>query len=83
MRATCPRPSHPPWFDHPNNFWWRVSLGIVEHLTMQFAPVYCHLGPNILLSILFPNTPNCVLPSGRETKCHTHKKQQAKLQLLL
>jgi hypothetical protein len=25
MRATYPAPSHPPWFDHPNNTWWGVG----------------------------------------------------------
>jgi hypothetical protein len=29
------RPSHPPWFDHPNNIWWRVQ--IMELLIMQFS----------------------------------------------
>jgi hypothetical protein len=34
MHATCPYPSHPPWFDHANNIWWRVQ--IVEHIIMRF-----------------------------------------------
>jgi hypothetical protein len=21
-----PRPFHPPWFDHPNNKWWRIQM---------------------------------------------------------
>jgi hypothetical protein len=21
-----PRSCHPPWFDHPNNIWWSVSV---------------------------------------------------------
>jgi hypothetical protein len=27
-----PCPSHPPWFDHPNNIWWSVQ--IIKFLVM-------------------------------------------------
>jgi hypothetical protein len=38
-----PRPSHPPWFDHPNNIWWRVQT--MQLLIMQFYTVSCHFIP--------------------------------------
>jgi hypothetical protein len=31
-----PRPSHPPWFDHPNNIWWWAQ--VMKLLTMQCSP---------------------------------------------
>jgi hypothetical protein len=34
------RPSHPPWFDLPNNSWWRVQ--IMELLIMQFYLSSCY-----------------------------------------
>jgi hypothetical protein len=54
-----PRPSHPPRFDHSNNFWWKVQT--MQLLMMQFFPVSVTsslLGPNIPLSALFSNTLN-------------------------
>jgi hypothetical protein len=35
-----PRPSSPPWFDHPNNTSWSVQ--IMKLLIMQFYPPSCH-----------------------------------------
>jgi hypothetical protein len=32
--AFCvPRPSHPPWFDHPNN-WWSVEIYEAPHYSV-------------------------------------------------
>jgi hypothetical protein len=47
--------SHHPWFDHPNNIWWRLQ--IMELLKMASC-LFMPLGPNILLSTLFSNTLN-------------------------
>jgi hypothetical protein len=33
-----PHPSHAPWFDHPNNIWWRVQ--VMTLLIMQSSPVF-------------------------------------------
>jgi hypothetical protein len=30
------RPSHLPWFNHPNNIWWRIQA--VKFIVMQFSP---------------------------------------------
>jgi hypothetical protein len=38
-----PRQSPPPWFDHPNNIWWRVQ--IMKLLIMQFSSASCHSIP--------------------------------------
>jgi hypothetical protein len=35
-----PHPSHPPWFEHPNNI--RRRLQIMELLIMQLSPPSCH-----------------------------------------
>jgi hypothetical protein len=47
-------PSHPS-FNYPDNIWWREHM---MFLIMLFSPTFCYisslLGPNILLSILFP-----------------------------
>jgi hypothetical protein len=29
-------PPHPPWFNHPNNIWWRIQA--VKFIIMQFSP---------------------------------------------
>jgi hypothetical protein len=38
-----PRPSHPPWFNDPNNIWWRVQN--MELCVMQFSPWSRHFIP--------------------------------------
>jgi hypothetical protein len=48
-----PRPSHPPWVDHPNNIWWRAQ--VLKLLMMQSSPASL-LGPNNLLSALLSDT---------------------------
>jgi hypothetical protein len=51
-------PSHPPWFYHLNNIWWRVKF--MKLLIMEFSPTSCYFlyfGPNILSS-LFLHTVN-------------------------
>jgi hypothetical protein len=45
-----PRPTHPPWSDHPNTIWWRVQ--IMALLIMQFSPASRHFIP--LRSKYFP-----------------------------
>jgi hypothetical protein len=35
-----PRPSHSPWFDHPNNIWWRTQ--ILKFLIMSFSVRYSY-----------------------------------------
>jgi hypothetical protein len=37
------RPSYLPWFDHPNNSWWRLQ--VMKLLIMQSSPVSRHLLP--------------------------------------
>jgi hypothetical protein len=54
-----PHPSHPPWFDHPNNIWWSVQ--VIKLLIMQSSPSpasSCPLCPNILLSTMCSDTLN-------------------------
>jgi hypothetical protein len=36
-------PSHSPWYDRPQNIWWRVQ--IMELLSMHFFPPSCHFIP--------------------------------------
>jgi hypothetical protein len=45
-------PLHPPWFNHPNNIWWRMQ--VTKFIIMQFSvwSIFFPLGPNIL-NILF------------------------------
>jgi hypothetical protein len=43
--------SHYPWFDHPNNIWWRTQ--IMELLIKQSSPSSCHFTP-----LRFSNTVN-------------------------
>jgi hypothetical protein len=38
-----PLPSHPPWFNHPNNIWWSVQ--VMELLIIQCARA-SHHSPN-------------------------------------
>jgi len=55
------RPSHPPWFHHPNNTWW--SVHVMELLKSQFSSASFLLGLNILLSTLHLGA---AVPSGRQ-----------------
>jgi len=71
-----PRPSHSPWFDHPNNIW--RSVWVMKLFIMQSSPA----------SRPFPLRPKCspqhafgaktsstyALPLATETKFHTHTK---------
>jgi hypothetical protein len=41
MRCMPPRPSHRPWFDHPNNIWWKVQ--IMELLIMKLFLVSSYI----------------------------------------
>jgi len=38
-----PRPSHPPWFDHLNDFWW--SIQVMNFLIIQTSSASCHFLP--------------------------------------
>jgi hypothetical protein len=38
-----PFPSHPAWFDYPNNIWWSVQD--MKLLIMQSSPASCHFLP--------------------------------------
>jgi hypothetical protein len=53
MLATWSHLSYPPWFDHPNNVWWRSS-SLCSFLRPPIASSL--FGPNIPLSTLFSNT---------------------------
>jgi hypothetical protein len=51
--ASPPRPSYPPWLDHPSNIWRRVQ--VMKFLIMQSSPVSRHFLP--LRSIYSPQHP--------------------------
>jgi hypothetical protein len=52
------RPSHPLWFDRPNNRW---SVQVMKLLIMQSSPVSCHFLP--LMSKYSPQHPVLKIPS--------------------
>jgi hypothetical protein len=67
-------PSHPPWFDHPNNIWWTVQ--IMKLLIMQSSPASCHLLPlrsKYSPQRLFSNTHNLFFHSVRDRVSHPYK----------
>jgi hypothetical protein len=70
-----PRPPHSPWFDLPNNIRWWVQ--IMKLPIVQLSPFPCYffpLGPNILLSTLFPNTLSlCSSLNVRDQVSHPYK----------
>jgi hypothetical protein len=67
-------PSDPPWFDH-HNIWWSVQ--VTKFLDVQPYATSSLLGPNILLSTLFSNTPNlCSSISVRDQVSHPHEHVQ-------
>jgi hypothetical protein len=49
--ATCPAPSHP-----PNNIWSWVQIMKLIIKFLQFPVIFCSLGPNNLLCIVFSKT---------------------------
>ena len=63
------RPSHSSWFDHPNNLlkiiWYKVSHSVVFSTPSVTSSL---LGPNIFLSILFPNTIILFIICNKPTK---------------
>jgi hypothetical protein len=61
------RPSHSPWFDHPNDIWWTVQ--IMNPFIVQISPVPYHFLP--LRSEHSPVLKHR-LPLTWETKFHTH-----------
>jgi hypothetical protein len=69
-------PSYPPWFDHPNNIFWRVQ--VTQLLIIQSSPASHHflLGPNTPVSTLFSDTSISVFPLVWDTKFHTRTKQE-------
>jgi hypothetical protein len=51
------RPLHSFLFDHPNNIWWVYRSLSSTLRNFPHSPVTSSLlGPNVLLSTLFPNT---------------------------
>jgi hypothetical protein len=75
-----PRPSHPPWFDHPNNIWWSSSLCSL----LQDPATSSLISPNILLSTLSQNTFNlCSSLSVRDQVSHPYKQQVIVLPFIL
>jgi hypothetical protein len=72
--ARCmPRPSHPPWFYHLNNIWWRV-VHIMKHLIMQFSDLlFLPLSPNIVLRrpIFFLQSMKSIFTSMQTTRAGT------------
>jgi hypothetical protein len=72
--CNMPRPSHPPWFHHPNSIWWSVKL--TKLLIMHPSPFSCHfhLCPHILLNILFTHILNlCSSPKVGDQVSHPYK----------
>jgi hypothetical protein len=51
-----PRQSHPPWFDHLNNFWWSVLWRSPVCIFLHLLTTFCLFDWNILLSILFSSS---------------------------
>jgi hypothetical protein len=79
------RKYHPPWFDHFNNICWRVQ--IMKLLTLQSSPSFHYIPTHSLFLSLkseyFPQHPVLktplpiyILPLMRETKFHSHTKQE-------
>jgi hypothetical protein len=67
-----PRPSHPLWFDHPNNNWWSYSLCSL----IQYPFTSSLWSPDTLLSTLFSNTLNlwgCYSLGVRDKVSHPYK----------
>jgi len=58
---------------HTNNTWWRVQ--VMKLLIMQSSPTshLFHLGPNILLSTLFPNNLSLFSLSMRDQVSHPYE----------
>jgi len=42
-----PRPSHPPWFDHPNNIWWSIHVTklLIMHSSQVSLPLRSKYSP--------------------------------------
>jgi hypothetical protein len=60
----------------PNNIWRSIQIMKLVFMSFLYPPVTSWLlDSNVLLSIVFSNT----LPSGLETKIHTHIKQRVEL----
>jgi hypothetical protein len=72
-------------FDHPNNIWWglqRIKLFITEFFSAPMLPHRSYT--QIFSSAPYSRTHSgCVLPAVRETRFHTHIKEQNVMVLLL
>jgi hypothetical protein len=72
-----PQPSHTPWFNHPNNIFWRVQ--IINLLIVHLSYVsyhFCLLGLNNVLILCSKITSMCGFPLGWEIKFCSHTKQR-------
>jgi hypothetical protein len=71
-----PVPSNPPWYNHPNNIYWRVQ--IMKLLIMQFSLTTWHFLPlksKHFLRTHFSDTPNLCSTlelDVSETNFHNH-----------
>jgi hypothetical protein len=70
--------------------WWAEEYLVrrTNHKAFHYAICYClltllHLGPHIILSPLLSNNLRLYSYLMRETKFHTHVKQEAKLQFYI
>jgi hypothetical protein len=65
-----PRPSHPSWSAHLSNIWW-----VIQKMHLSSSTVTSSLlGPNILLSTLFSNTPQHIFRLHSKNQLpHPHK----------
>jgi hypothetical protein len=56
-------PSHPSWYNDPNNIRWRLQ--IMKHLIIQFTPVSCYflpLRPFLTSSAPYSQTQSAYIP---------------------
>jgi hypothetical protein len=78
-------PPHSPWFNHPNNIWWRIQA--VKFIIMQFSSrsVFIPFRSKYLPQHPFFKHPQSIYvpPSKWETKFHTHTVQLTKLQFYI
>jgi hypothetical protein len=66
------RPPHPPWFNHPNNIWWRIQA--MKFIIMLFSPrsVFLPFRSKYLPQHFSQKLSVSVSPPKWETKFRTH-----------